>query len=528
VIAAETLPGVLFAAAGRFGDRPAVIDRGITLSFRALATLVEEAARAWMSFGVGPGDRVAIWAPNGWAWQVAALGAQLAGGVLVPINTRFKGREAAAILSKTRAHALVVQHEFLGTNYLAELRQGGLDFVDEGGTVVALGPRPPSGVVPWSSFLARAHDVERSALAARAGRVSPADPSDIIFTSGTTGRPKGVVATHAQTVQVFRTWSELVGLGPDDRYLVVNPYFHTFGYKAGWLACLISGATCLPEPLFDVPTVLQRIARDRVTVLPGPPTLYQSLLDHPGRAGADLSSLRLAVTGAAVVPVELVRRMREQLGFATVLTAYGLTEATGVVTLCRPGDDLETLAWTSGRAIPGVEVNVVGPDGAERPRGEAGEVWVRGYNVMPGYFEDREETAAAVDGEGWLHTGDIGVMTPEGNLRITDRLKDMFIVGGFNAYPAEIEDLLLGHRGVQRVAVVGAPDARLGEVGVAFVVPRPGARLTADELTEWARGRMANYKVPRHFEVVTELPLTALGKVQKPLLRARARELVQR
>ncbi|HTZ08863.1 MAG TPA: AMP-binding protein, partial [Acidimicrobiales bacterium] len=359
---------------------------------------------------------------------------------------------------------------------------------------------------------------------ARWAEVAGADLSDIIFTSGTTGRPKGAMTTHAQTLRTFATWSAVVGLTEGDRYLVVNPFFHTFGYKAGIMACLMQGATIVPEPVFDVDKVLDTVARERITVLPGPPTLYQSILEHPRRAQYDLDSLRLAVTGAAVVPVELVRRMGSELGFDTVLTAYGLTESTGTVTMCRRGDPPETIAGTSGRAIPGLEVRVVDDPGREVPRGDPGEVVVRGYTVVQGYWEDPEATAEAIDAEGWLHTGDVAVMDGDGNVRITDRKKDMFIVGGFNAYPAEIEGALLGHPAVAQVAVVGVPDERLGEVGCAFVVPRPGAAEGAalpDELVAWARERMANYKVPRRVEVVASLPLNASGKVLKTELRSR-------
>jgi acyl-CoA synthetase (AMP-forming)/AMP-acid ligase II len=506
-----TIPGALFEAAARFGDRTAIVDGQTRLSFQGLALLVEDAARAFLALGVARGDRVAIWAPNGWAWQAAALGAQLAGGVLVPINTRFKGREAAALLARTRARVLVIENQFLGVDYLGLLRDAGMNFP---GTVIALGAAVPPEALGWTSFLARASSIPRESLLARAQMLSPDDICDIIFTSGTTGRPKGVLSTHGQTLRVFRAWSELAGLSADDRYLVVNPYFHTFGYKAGWLACLLTGASCFPLPLFDAAAVLRRIQSERITVLPGPPTLYQSLLELPERG--DISSLRLAVTGAATIPVTLVQRMRAELGFATVLTAYGLTEATGVVTMCRADDDLETIARTSGRAIPGVEVKVTAPVGLP------GEVLVKGYNVMPGYFE--EESTAAFDERGWLRTGDIGVLDERGNLRITDRLKDMFIVGGFNAYPAEIEDLLAEHGAVRRAAVVGVPDARLGEVGVAFVVLKSGAQATTEEIIAWARERMANYKVPRRVEIVSELPLNATGKVLKHVLRARASE----
>jgi acyl-CoA synthetase (AMP-forming)/AMP-acid ligase II len=299
----------------------------------------------------------------------------------------------------------------------------------------------------------------------------------------------------------------------------VNPFFHSFGYKAGWVSALLRGATVLPQAVFDVPAVLERIEKERVSFLPGPPTLYQSILAHPDRKQRDLSSLRLAATGAAVIPVELVRRMRDELGFDSVITAYGLTESCGVVTMCRPDDDPETIATTSGRAIPDVEVRCVDEDGQEVPRGEPGEVVVRGYNVMQGYFDDEEETLKAIDAAGWLHTGDVGVMDARGYLRITDRIKDMFIVGGFNCYPAEIEGQIYGLPGVAQVAVVGIPDARLGEVGMAFIVPAPGAGLTPESVIAFCRENMANYKVPRRVEIVDVLPTNASGKIMRFALR---------
>ena len=343
--------------------------------------------------------------------------------------------------------------------------------------------------------------------------VSPDAVSDILFTSGTTGLAKGVMTSHAQTLRVFAAWSETVGLTAGDRYLVVAPFFHCFGYKAGFLAALMCGASVHPQAVFDVDAVLERVATERITVLPGPPTLYQSILASPRRGDLDLSSLRLAVTGAANVPVELIRRMRASLTFRTVVTAYGLTESSGVVSICRPEDSAETIAETSGRAIEDVEMKVVGPDGAALPPGEAGEILVRGYNVMLGYLDDPEATAAAIDADGWLHTGDVGVLDAAGYVRITDRL---------NAYPAEIEAELLRHEAVERVAVVGVPDERLGEVGVAFIVRRAGHSPDTQALHEWSRERLANYKVPRRFLFVDTLPMNASGKVLKHLLREAA------
>jgi acyl-CoA synthetase (AMP-forming)/AMP-acid ligase II len=364
--------------------------------------------------------------------------------------------------------------------------------------------------------------VPAEAARRRAEAVTPDHLSDLGFTSGTTGNPKGVMTAHGQNLQVFDTWSRGVGLREGDRYLIVGPFFHTFGYKAGWLACLIRGAAAIPHQVFDAGKVMERVERERINVLPGAPTIYQSMLAHPDFGKYDLSSLRLAVTGAAPVPVELVKRMRSELGFESVITAYGLTESCGTVTMCLPDDDPETISRTAGRALPETEVRCVDTDGKEVPRGSEGEIWVRGYNVMRGYFDDPAETAKAVDAEGWLHTGDVGVMDERGYVRITDRTKDMFIVGGFNAYPAEIESLLLQNDALSLAAVVGVPDERMGEVGVAFVVTRPGVEVDADELVAWAKEHMANYKVPRRVFVVDELPLNASGKVLKYELRERA------
>jgi HIP---CoA ligase len=524
-----TIPALLDRAVERFGAREALVDADgeratrRSLSFAELADAVDRAARAYVAHGLAPGDRVAIWAPNIAEWVVAALGAYRAGCVVVTVNTRFKGDEGAHVIGTAGARLLVTVTGFLDTDYVALLAQAGRPECVEH-TVVLRGPVPP-GCASWDDFLARADEVDASAVAARAAAITPDDVSTVIFTSGTTGAAKGAMLRHGATVRVFTTWSALVGLTEDDRYLVVSPFFHTFGLKAGIIACLVTGATIVPQPVFDVPDVMRRVAAERITMLPGAPALYQTILDHPDRDRFDLSSLRLAVTGAATVPVEMVRRMASELTFSTVVTGYGLTESTGVVTMCRHTDDPETIANTAGRPLPGIEARAVDEHGKEVPVGEPGEVVVRGYNVMAGYIGDPAATAAAIDADGWLHTGDIGVFDDGGNLKITDRLKDMFIVGGFNAYPAEIENTMMGHPGVAQVAVIGVPDRRLGEVSKAFVVPRrlaDGERLDEAELIAWCRERMANYKVPRSIELVDALPLNASGKVLKYVLRDRA------
>jgi HIP---CoA ligase len=487
------------------------------VTWAGLADRMTRAARAYAASGVRPGDRVALWAPNSLDWIVASLGVYAAGGVLVPVNTRFKGAEAAHVLRTAGARLLVTVTDFPGADYLGMLA-GEPDLMKTLEVVVLSGP--PGDATSWTRFLDRAGTGEEPLD--REQRLGPGDVSDIIFTSGTTGTPKGAVLTHGASTRSYVTWSETVGLRHGDRYLVVYPFFHCAGLKSAVLACILTGATIAPCPVFDVATVMDLVVKERISMLPGPPALYQSLL-NADLSGYDSSSLRLAVTGAASVPVDLVRRMREDLGFASVVTGYGLTETTGTVSMCRHDDPVELIATTSGRPIPGMEVRVVDRAGADVPAGEPGEVWVRGYAVMRCYFDAPAATAAAFTPDGWLRTGDIGILDAGGNLRITDRIKDMFIVGGFNAYPAEIENMISRHPDVAQVAVVGVPDERLGEVGFAYVIPRQGSTLTEAGLIAWCRGEMANFKVPRHAEFVQALPLNPSGKVLKFELRARAR-----
>ena len=518
----ETIPDMVAQRAETLGDRHAIVDGSTTLTFADLAERVDEAARALIAGGIDKGDRVAIWAPNIWEWIVCALAIHSVGGVMVPVNTRYKGIEAAYLLDKSGAKALFTVTDFLDVDYVALLRGTDAE-LPELAQIIVLRGDTPEGTLSYPEFLAGASEVPAAAAKERAAMVAGDDVADILFTSGTTGKPKGAMCTHAQNLQVFDQWSSIAGLREGDRYLVVLPFFHSFGYKAGWFSALMRGATVFPEPVFDVNVVLRRIEEDAITMLPGPPALYQSILLHPERAQFDISSLRLAVTGAAAIPVELIHRMKDDLGFETVITAYGLTESCGVVTMCRLGDDAETIATTSGRAIPDVEVRIIDGEGNPLPANEPGEIVVRGYNVMKGYLDADEETKKAIDPDGWLHTGDIGTMDERGYIKITDRLKDMFIVGGFNAYPAEIENTLLQMPGVGEVAVIGVPDERLGEVGMAFVVPAPGQSLTPDAIIAWSRENMANFKAPRRVEVLDALPRNATGKVVKFELRERAR-----
>jgi HIP---CoA ligase len=517
----QTIPAIVERAAREFASIEALVDERARITFPELADAAVTSARALIASGIEPGDRVAIWAPNTTEWVHAALGVYAAGGVIVPLNTRFKGNEAAYILGRAQAKMLFTVTDFLDTNYVELLRAA--DPVGSLEQIVVLRGSPAPDTISWDDFLARADHAPASEVATRTAALTGDSLSDILFTSGTTGKPKGAMLTHGASVQAYDAWSSVVGLRAGDRYLVVNPFFHSFGLKAGILAALIKGATIVPHAVFNVDTVMERVAEERISMLPGPPTVYQSILDHPRVADFDLSSLRLAVTGAAPVSVELIRRMREELKFETVVTGYGLTEATGIATMCRHDDDPETISKTAGRAIPGTETIVVDDDNQPVPTGESGEVVVRGYNVMVGFVDDPAATAEAIDKDGWLHTGDVGVLDERGNLRITDRKKDMFIIGGFNAYPAEIENMVSDHPAVSQVSIVGVPDERMGEVGYAFIVLRPGQTVDAETLIAWSRERMANFKVPRYVQVVDALPLNASGKVLKYELREKAK-----
>ncbi|MFE7244054.1 AMP-binding protein [Streptomyces sp. NPDC057580] len=521
----RTVPALLSHGAEKFADRPAVVDGDITLTYSALAAIVQRVSGAYLSVGVAPGDRVAIWAPNRHEFILAMLGAQNIGASVVPLNTRYRGHEARTVLQRSKANVLVTANGFLGTDYLGMLQQAantpqpgaplGLEHLH---TVVDIAGSGHPGSLGWAEFLDRAEAVAPGRVAAAAAAVSADTVCDILFTSGTTGIPKGVMSAHRQTLGVADVWARGAALDDRDRYAIVNPFFHGFGYKAGVVAALTAGTAIHPVLTFDPVVLMELVQRERITVLPGAPTIFTTLINHPRLREFDLSSLRFAIAGAASVPESLFEQMLDVLGFKTVAQAYGLTECI-VATQSRPGENPRHVAETTGPAVPGVEIRIVNTSGAAVPTGTDGEIWLRGENVMLGYFEDPESTAEAIDRDGWFHTGDVGRLDEHGCLKITDRIKDMFTVGGFNVYPAEVENVLSGHPDVLESAVVGIPDERMGSVGRAYVVPRRAATLGAGPLTDYCRERLANFKVPREFLVTDALPRNASGKVLKKDLR---------
>ena len=538
---AQTIPQLLISMAER-GDHPAVVSGDTAVTYADLSSRITEASRAYLAHGIQPGDRICLWSPNRLEFIAAMLGAQAVGAAVVPLNTRYTGHEAAMILRRSGAAALVVANKFLGRRPLAALSAAAADAADLPETAEAPDGRalPVPGLpalrlvidldgdgepettelTSWNSFLASGAGIGADRCAEALNAVKPDDVVDILYTSGTTGLPKGVMSAQRQTLGVARAWAAGADLCPEDRYAVVNPFFHGFGYKAGMVASLLAGATIYPVETFDASQLLELIQAERISVLPGVPTIFTSLLNHPDLAAYDTSSLRFAIAGAAAAPETLFRDMVEVLGFRRVAQAYGLTECV-VATLSRPGESLEHAKQTTGPAVAGTEIRIVDAGNRELPIGEDGEILLRGDNVMLGYFEDPEATRNAVDGGGWFHTGDIGRLDEHGCLKITDRLKDMFIVGGFNVYPAEIENVLRQHPAVNESAVVGIDDTRMGSVGRAYVAllqdadPMP----TADDLLAFCKTRLANYKLPREYVIVNEFPRNGTGKIMKSELR---------
>lgn len=509
-----TLPALCARAAELYGDDIAIED-GVKLSFREFDSLRRRVAKALMASGVQKGDRIMIWAPNSWKWFAAAMGLVSAGAVLIPCSTRYKGTEVTELARRSGATAIFSVGDFLGIHYPDLLGEEArnllrLFVVFDGATGAEL---------PWDDFLARADGVTDADLEARIASVGPEDLCDMLFTSGTTGYPKGVMYGHRQSMRAIDAWATRVGIRRDDRVLVIPPFFHAFGYRSGAIVSLMRGAVLVPHLTYDADEILRRVEREKLTVIPGPTAIFHGMLQHPRLASFDTSSLRLGITGGSVVPATLIRRMRSDLGCAGVVNGYGLTECGGYGTMCRADDSDEVIANTSGKPFPDTEVRIMDPDGRFLADGQPGEVVIRGYIVMKGYFNDPEATSKTIDKDGWLHTGDIGLFDENGNLRIQDRVKDMYITGGFNCYPAEIERFMSAHPAIGQIAVIGVPDERLGEVGKAFVVLRPGQTATEKELIDWTRGNIANFKVPRSVEFRDSLPTSPQGKVLKDRLR---------
>ena len=520
-----TIGLMLSGNAAQFPQRTAIVDGDMELSYAALLSQSRAIAKALIARDVKRGDLVACWAPNGWRWVVMVHAVWMVGAVIVPISSRLKTLEAGPILERTGAAILFTVAACAGTHFIEGLRAAygaGLEGLPALRDIVRLDLDQGSDFdgIGFAAFAQIGHSVADSTLDRAIASVAPNDICEVIFTSGTTGTPKGVQLTHAQLMRSYWEWSGIGGLGQDDNYLVITPFSHGFGLNAGIIASALRGMCMVLLEIFEPVTALDLIRRHRVSVVGGPPNLFTRLMDQPGIAENPPTSLRVAFLGAASVPEEILLRVGSVLGIQRVINAYGLMEAC-VVSMTRADDNRSVISTTTGRALPDVEVKIVDDAGRQVTPGTAGEILVRGYGIMRGYWHDPSQTESAFT-DGWFHTGDIGTCDAVGNIAIVDRKKDMFICGGFNAYPAEIENLLLQMGRLSAVSVVGIPDPARGEVAVAFVVPFGGQQLDERSILAWAKQNLAGYKVPRRVFVRDSLPLNGNGKVMKDALRREA------
>jgi acyl-CoA synthetase (AMP-forming)/AMP-acid ligase II len=518
----RVIPHLIRSNAQRDPDGLAIIDGARRLTFAEFDSCMVNAVQAMMDFGVKPGDRIAVWAPNSLEWLIAAMGVLGAGAILLPINNRLRGAEIANMLRRSSATALFTVDRFLGDRYPLMLREAAPDLAIP---IIDLSCSDEPGMFNWRSMLERgAQNISRDLAADRIASISQDAVSDILYTSGTTGQPKGVVTTHGHTLHCVDEYIEILGLNSSDSLLLIPPLGLMFGLKYIFLLAVSVRATLVILPVFNPDVTMEMIATHGITYLAGPPTLLQDVLDSPNRTRYDLSSLRRILLAGTYIQPSLVLQIRDEGLADNVFVGYGLSEAAAVA-MTRSDDEDGTAGTTVGRAMPGVKIRIANPDDKEVAIGEAGEILVNSPWLMNGYFDDPQQTEAAFTQGGWLRTGDIGSLDARGYLTILGRKKDMYIAGGFNVYPAEVETCLMQHGMVSRVAVVPMPDARLGEVGVAFVVPKQGSIVDSKALLRWAKTSLANYKVPHMVHILESLPMNASSKVLRDELRTLAREM---
>jgi acyl-CoA synthetase (AMP-forming)/AMP-acid ligase II len=511
-------------------DRAVLSYEGHSFSGRAIVTEARRVARALLASGVRRGDRVCLWIPNRPEFVLVELAVTLIGAVFVPIQSRYGVTELGNILERAEPTTLLFQSSFLQIDLDAILKrafpdigEGTISRVPSLRRIVSLDGSRHRGVVEWPTFLAGASDVPEAHLDLAIAQVEPDDPAICIFTSGTTGVPKGAMLSHAAILSTERSVGDIMQIAPDERVLYGAPLPSVFGCCNALVASWIHDACLVVMPTFEAGDALTTIERERCNVIYGVPTMYLMLLNHPAFSPLRTVSLRTGIVGGAPCPPQLADAIIGQLGVRNLVSGYGMSETCAVITMTRIGDPVETVTGTVGRPLPGVELRICDPASPAVLAPETdGEICVRGTNLMLGYFGGRDGLTKSFS-DGWFRTGDLGVLGRDGNVRITGRVSDMILVGGFNVYPVEIEALLAGHPDVVQAHVVGIDDERMGELPVAFVQLRAGARLNPDDLTHFCAERIAKYKVPR-FHFVEEFPMTPLGKVQKFELKKLAKQ----
>ena len=531
---------------GRFFDeacrthaaREAIVvrDQDVRLTYRQLRERVDTLACGLLRLGLEPGDRIGIWSPNNLEWALTQFATAKAGLVLVNINPAYRRSELEYALEKVGCKALVLAPQFKGTDYLAmvadlapelataqpgALRSTRLPSLR---TVVRLGPDDAPGTFRFDDLMQTPRPEELAALQTLGERLQFDDAVNIQFTSGTTGQPKGATLSHHNILNNGYFVGEAIRLGPDDRLCVPVPLYHCFGMVMANLGCLTHGSALVyPAAGFDPLATLEAIAAERCTAVYGVPTMFIAMLDHPAFANFDLSTLRTGIMAGSPCPIEVMKRVLDQMHMGEVTIAYGMTETSPVSFQSGTDDPIERRVSTVGRIHPHCEVKIVDGDGRVVPRGTPGELCTRGYSVMLGYWNDPEKTAEAIDPGGWMHTGDLATIDDEGYCNIVGRIKDLVIRGGENLYPREIEEYLYRHPKIQDVQVVGVPDPKYGEELCACVVLRPGETLSHEEVVAFCRGQIAHQKIPRYLQVVESFPMTITGKIQKFVIRDQVR-----
>jgi fatty-acyl-CoA synthase len=486
-----------------------------------------------MALGFERGDRIGIWATNVSQWVLMQFGTAKMGAVLVNLNLRFRAHELEFVLKQSGCKGLVMQHAFRDCDYVETLRQLApeLDHCAPGELLAAqlpdlhhaiyIGENPPAGMLSWNAMLARGESVAPAELRAREASLKPRDTINIQYTSGTTGQPKGAELSHHNVANNGLFIGDSMKLTADDLVCIPVPFYHCFGMVLGNMACLTHGsAMVIPADFFDPLATMQTIHEERCTAVYGVPTMFISEFAHPRFSEFDFTSLRTGIMAGSLCPIELMRRVIREMHCSELTICYGLTEASPVITQSTTDDTLERKVTTVGRALPHTEVKIIDPNtGQIVPRGENGELCTRGYLVMNGYYNDPVGTAATIEPDGWLHSGDIASMDEHGYVTITGRLKEMIIRGGENIYPREIEEFLYSYPGLKDVQVIGIPNEKYGEEVMAWIIPHEGVTLEAEDIQTFCRGQIASFKVPKFIKFVESFPTTASGKVQKFIMR---------
>ncbi|MFC3614819.1 AMP-binding protein [Lutimaribacter marinistellae] len=524
-----TIPGFLGEVCRRHGDRTACVfwRHGVRWSYADLARKVDQLAAGLLAIGVYKGDRVGIWAPNCPQWVLVQFATARIGAIMVNINPSYKQEELAHALRTAGVSTLITAEGHRDADYLAMLRAlspelararpGNLRSaaLPELRRVVHLGVEGRAGMYRFDEVMALGTSGKRARLDAITVGLGPHDAINIQFTSGTTGAPKGATLSHHNVLNNAISVARTMRLAPGDALCIPVPLYHCFGMVLGVLAAASYGVKMVfPDEGFDARSTLRALQDERCTAVHGVPTMFSAMLDDPDFARFDLRSLRTGIMAGAPCPEPLMRRVMQQMHCDEITIAYGMTETSPVSFQTAPDDPLERRVASVGRIGPHVEVRITDKDGAVLPVGQEGEVQTRGYLVMKGYWGDPERTSEVLQ-DGWMHTGDLGVIDEDGYAKITGRAGDMLIRGGENIYPAEVETVLLTHPGIAQAQVFGVPDERFGEEVAAWIIPRPHASLSAEDLQVWCRDRMARFKVPRHIRFDSEMPLTATGKAQK-------------